>query len=58
MSVRASRFLSLVLHRAGEMAAAGHVFYCSANGVWLVDHVPPKFIDFKDPVRPVRSGAR
>ena len=27
--------------------AEGHVFYCSANGVWLVDHVPPKFIDFK-----------
>jgi len=44
--------------RAGQMAAAGHVFYCSANGVWLVDHVPPEFIDFKDPVRPVRSGAR
>jgi putative RNA 2'-phosphotransferase len=33
--------------RAADMAAAGHVFYCSANGVWLVDHVPPTYIDFK-----------
>ncbi|HTR51328.1 MAG TPA: TIGR02452 family protein [Kofleriaceae bacterium] len=31
--------------RAGAMAAAGHVFYRSANGVWLVEHVPPEFID-------------
>jgi putative RNA 2'-phosphotransferase len=31
--------------RAGEMHRAGHVFYCSANGVWLVDHVPPQFIN-------------
>ena len=61
MSVRASKFLSLVLRhvprnrragdrldpRPGPEMAEGHVFYCSANGVWLVDHVPPKFIDFK-----------
>ena len=32
--------------RAGEMAAAGHTFYRSANGVWLVDHVPVQFIGF------------
>ncbi len=32
--------------RAGEMHGAGHVFYCSANGVWLTDHVPPQFINF------------
>lgn len=31
--------------RAAEMAAAGHVFYCSANGVWLTDEVPPRFLD-------------
>jgi putative RNA 2'-phosphotransferase len=31
--------------RAGELAQAGHVFYRSANGVWLVDHVPPAFLD-------------
>jgi len=32
MSVRLSKF--------------GHVFYRSENGVWLVDHVPPAYIDF------------
>jgi putative RNA 2'-phosphotransferase len=32
--------------RAAEMVAAGHVFYVSANGVWLVDHVPVELIDF------------
>jgi putative RNA 2'-phosphotransferase len=29
---------------AAAMAAQGHVFYCSANGVWLVDEVPPAFL--------------
>lgn len=32
--------------RAGEMHRAGHVFCPSANNVWLVDCVPPHFIDF------------
>jgi uncharacterized protein (TIGR02452 family) len=32
--------------RADEMVAAGHVFYRSDNGVWLVEHVPPSFIEF------------
>ncbi len=32
--------------RATEMAAAGHPFYVSENGVWLTDAVPPEFIDF------------
>lgn len=31
--------------RAAEMAAAGHVFYRAANGVWLTDHVPREFLD-------------
>lgn len=31
--------------RADEMAAAGHAFYCSDNGVWLAEHVPPTYID-------------
>jgi putative RNA 2'-phosphotransferase len=31
--------------RAGEMAQAGHRFFCSANGVWLVDAVPPEFLE-------------
>jgi putative RNA 2'-phosphotransferase len=36
----------LLTIRAGEMHRAGNVFYLSANGVWLVDHVPPQFIEF------------
>jgi len=32
--------------RAGDMHRAGFVFRCSANGVWLVDHVPVEFIQF------------
>lgn len=36
----------LLMIRAGEMHRAGHVFRCSANGVWLVNHVPLEFIDF------------
>lgn len=31
--------------RAGEMHRAGHTFRCSANGVWLVQRVPPDFIE-------------
>ena len=31
---------------AGEMAAAGHAFFRSENGVWLTDTVPVGFIDF------------
>lgn len=29
---------------AGVMAAAGHAFYVSANGVWLTDAVPPGYL--------------
>ena len=36
----------LLIIRAGEMHRAGHVFRCSANGVWLVNQVPPEFIEF------------
>ncbi len=31
---------------AGAMRAAGHVFRISANGVWLVEAVPPAFLRF------------
>lgn len=34
--------------RTADMAAAGHAFHRSANGVWLVDAVPAAFIDFGD----------
>jgi putative RNA 2'-phosphotransferase len=33
---------------AGAMSAAGHVFYRSANGVWLVESVPPPFLSLWD----------
>jgi putative RNA 2'-phosphotransferase len=29
-----------------KMATEGHVFFLSANGVWLTDHVPPSFLIF------------
>ena len=29
---------------AAKMRADGHTFYCSANGVWLVEHVPPQYL--------------
>ena len=32
---------------AGQMHADGHPFYRSANGVWLTEQVPPKYIDEK-----------
>ena len=37
---------ALLTIRAGDMHRAGFMFRCSANGVWLVDHVPPQFIQF------------
>ena len=37
---------TLLTVRAGDMHRAGFVFRCSANGVWLVEHVPPQFILF------------
>ena len=37
---------ALLTIRAGDMHRSGFVFRCSANGVWLVDQVPPQFIEF------------
>jgi putative RNA 2'-phosphotransferase len=37
---------ALLTIRAGDMHRASQQFYRSANGVWLVDHVPPQFIEF------------
>lgn len=42
---RRSGEVVLLRVRAGAMHDAGHVFYVSENGVWLVDHVPPAFIE-------------
>lgn len=35
----------LTIH-AGEMHRQGLRFFCSANGVWLTDNVPPEFMSF------------
>lgn len=32
--------------RAGELHRTGHVFFLSANGVWLTSHVPPDYLQF------------
>ena len=34
----------LLVVDATKMRADGHVFYRSANGVWLVEHVPPQYL--------------
>jgi len=34
--------------RSGQMHADGYPFYLSKNGVWLADHVPPDYIEFKE----------
>jgi putative RNA 2'-phosphotransferase len=33
---------------SGGMARDGHVFYVSANGVWLTSHVPPAYLTSGD----------
>lgn len=33
--------------RSGNMADAGHAFFCSENGVWLCEAVPAEFIEFE-----------
>jgi uncharacterized protein (TIGR02452 family) len=40
----------LLTIRAGEMHKAGHLFRRSANGVWLVPHVPAQFIDLSNSI--------
>jgi putative RNA 2'-phosphotransferase len=39
---------------AGRMHRDGSAFYCSANGVWLVDRVPPEYL--ADRITETRSG--
>lgn len=34
---------------AGRMHRDGHVFFQSANGVWLTERVPPAYIEFPEP---------
>ncbi len=40
----------VILHvDAAQMRADGHDFFLSANGVWLVDHVPPQYLRVMTP---------
>jgi len=48
----------ILVVRAEDMVAAGHVFFRSANGVWLTDHVPPGFIEFPAAPRGAGGGSR
>lgn len=40
---RHGRAVILVIE-AAKMRGDGHVFFVSANGVWLVEHVPPQYL--------------
>jgi putative RNA 2'-phosphotransferase len=45
-AVGARRGAPVILRvRAADMAAAGHVFWLTPNGVWLTAHVPAGFLD-------------
>ncbi len=49
VQVGSRRGRPVILHvDAGAMVAAGHLFFISANGVWLTEQVPPPFILFRD----------
>jgi putative RNA 2'-phosphotransferase len=36
---------AIFIVKAKEMHAAGHIFYCSANGVWLSENVPIEYLE-------------
>ena len=42
---RHARASAILTVRSGDMTRAGHCFFRSANGVWLVDYVPPEYLD-------------
>ncbi|MEV6493438.1 RNA 2'-phosphotransferase [Actinoplanes sp. NPDC051633] len=44
VGTRRSSDVAILSVRTAEMAEAGHLFYRSANGVWLTDEVPPNYI--------------
>ena len=49
VKVGSRRGVPVVLRvEAGRMHAEGTVFYCSDNGVWLTDRVPPEFFEAMD----------
>jgi putative RNA 2'-phosphotransferase len=47
VGARRGRAVVLTIDAAG-MAQEGLLFYLSANGVWLTDHVPARFIGFQN----------
>jgi putative RNA 2'-phosphotransferase len=52
----------ILVIRAGEMHRAGYEFHLTPNQVWLVQSVPPQFIEFPAPLSfntgPTSGGAR
>lgn len=32
---------------AQKMVGDSYIFYCSANGVWLVDHLPNQYLEIQ-----------
>lgn len=48
-TVGARRGVPVLLRiRSQQMASAGHLFFVTANNVWLTDHVPASFIEFPE----------
>jgi putative RNA 2'-phosphotransferase len=45
VGMRYGKPVVLTIHSA-RMHGDGYAFYCSANGVWLTDHVPPGYLHF------------
>lgn len=43
VGARRGKPIILTIH-SGQMYRDGHVFYQSANGVWLTEHVPPAYL--------------
>lgn len=41
--------LAMLVVDSGAMAADGFTFFCSANGVWLTDHVPSRYLRLLEP---------
>lgn len=41
---------------ADAMSRDGHLFFHSENGVWLTDHVPPRYLTVGEPTRTGQSG--
>ncbi len=48
----------VLIVRAASMAAEGHAFYLSENGVWLTEQVPPGYLEWpeEEDDKPPRDG--